>query len=142
MPSSDSASTATGCHSAPGAAPAAASRNRRSAITERPWFPTQTKSTFAKVSSKVCASTYSGLSSHASSALRQASQPCEPTGTRIRVHARLVETDVSPLFFKRLSDEMLGRRLASGEAAAFDELYRRYANRLAAYGAQRPGDHG
>jgi RNA polymerase sigma factor (sigma-70 family) len=49
---------------------------------------------------------------------------------------------VSPLFFKRLSDEMLGTRLAAGEAAAFDELYRRYANRLAAYGSHLLGDAG
>jgi RNA polymerase sigma factor (sigma-70 family) len=49
---------------------------------------------------------------------------------------------VSPLFFKRLSDEILGSRLASGEAAAFDELYRRYANRLAAYGGHLLGDAG
>ena len=42
---------------------------------------------------------------------------------------------MSPLFCKRLSDESLGSRLASGEAAAFDELYRRYVNRLAAYGS-------
>jgi RNA polymerase sigma-70 factor (ECF subfamily) len=47
---------------------------------------------------------------------------------------------VSPLFFKRLSDESLGSRLASGEAAAFDELYRRYSNRLAAYGSHLLGD--
>src|SRR3954471_2046127 len=37
---------------------------------------------------------------------------------------------------------MLGSRLASGEAAAFDELYRRYANRLAAYGSHLLGDAG
>ena len=49
---------------------------------------------------------------------------------------------MSPLFFKRLSDEVLGSRLASGEAAAFDELYRRYSNRLAAYGAHLLGDIG
>jgi RNA polymerase sigma factor (sigma-70 family) len=47
---------------------------------------------------------------------------------------------VSPLLFKRLSDENLGSRLASGEAAAFDELYRRYAHRLAAYGSHLLGD--
>jgi RNA polymerase sigma-70 factor (ECF subfamily) len=47
---------------------------------------------------------------------------------------------MSPLFFKRLSDESLGSRLASGEAAAFDELYRRYAHRLAAYGSHLLGD--
>jgi len=47
---------------------------------------------------------------------------------------------VSPLFCKRLSDESLGSRLASGEAAAFDELYRRYINRLAAYGSHLLGD--
>lgn len=47
---------------------------------------------------------------------------------------------MSPLFFKRLSDESLGSRLASGEAAAFDELYRRYSNRLAAYGSHLLGD--
>jgi RNA polymerase sigma-70 factor (ECF subfamily) len=47
---------------------------------------------------------------------------------------------VSPLHFKRLSDESLGSRLASGEAAAFDELYRRYVNRLAAYGSHLLGD--
>jgi len=47
---------------------------------------------------------------------------------------------MSPLFFKRLTDESLGSRLASGEAAAFDELYRRYAHRLAAYGSHLLGD--
>jgi RNA polymerase sigma-70 factor (ECF subfamily) len=47
---------------------------------------------------------------------------------------------VSPLLFKRLSDESLGSRHASGEAAAFDELYRRYVNRLAAYGSHLLGD--
>jgi RNA polymerase sigma factor (sigma-70 family) len=47
---------------------------------------------------------------------------------------------VSPLLLRRLSDESLGRRLASGEAAAFDELYRRYIHRLTAYGAQVLGD--
>jgi RNA polymerase sigma factor (sigma-70 family) len=47
---------------------------------------------------------------------------------------------VSPLLYKRLSDENLGSRLASGEAAAFDELYRRYAHRLAAYGSHLLGD--
>jgi RNA polymerase sigma factor (sigma-70 family) len=47
---------------------------------------------------------------------------------------------VSPLYPKRLSDESLGSRLASGEAAAFDELYRRYVHRLAAYGAHLVGD--
>jgi RNA polymerase sigma factor (sigma-70 family) len=47
---------------------------------------------------------------------------------------------VSPLLAKRLSDESLGSRLASGEAAAFDELYRRYVHRLAAYGAHLLGD--
>jgi RNA polymerase sigma-70 factor (ECF subfamily) len=40
----------------------------------------------------------------------------------------------------RVSDEQLGSRLASGEAAAFDELYRRYVNRLAAYGSHLLGD--
>jgi RNA polymerase sigma factor (sigma-70 family) len=49
-------------------------------------------------------------------------------------------TEVSPLLLRRLSDESLGRRLAVGEAAAFDELYRRYVNRLAAYGAHLLGD--
>jgi RNA polymerase sigma factor (sigma-70 family) len=47
---------------------------------------------------------------------------------------------VSPLVAKRLSDESLGSRLAAGEAAAFDELYRRYVHRLAAYGAHLLGD--
>ena len=47
---------------------------------------------------------------------------------------------MSPLLAKRLSDENLGSRLASGEAAAFDELYRRYVHRLAAYGAHLLGD--
>ncbi|MCW2963545.1 MAG: sigma-70 family polymerase sigma factor [Actinomycetia bacterium] len=47
---------------------------------------------------------------------------------------------MSPLLYKRLSDENLGSRLASGEAAAFDELYRRYAHRLAAYGSHLLGD--
>lgn len=41
---------------------------------------------------------------------------------------------------RRLSDEQLGRRLAQGEAAAFDELYDRYLHRLAAYGAHLLGD--
>jgi RNA polymerase sigma-70 factor, ECF subfamily len=47
---------------------------------------------------------------------------------------------VSPFLLRRLSDELLGSRLASGEAAAFDELYRRYVHRLAAYGANLLGD--
>jgi RNA polymerase sigma factor (sigma-70 family) len=47
---------------------------------------------------------------------------------------------VSPILLKRLSDERLGSRLASGEAAAFDELYRRYVHRLAAYGSHLLGD--
>lgn len=47
---------------------------------------------------------------------------------------------MSPFLLRRLSDELLGSRLASGEAAAFDELYRRYVHRLAAYGAQLLGD--
>ncbi|MFL5954057.1 MAG: sigma-70 family RNA polymerase sigma factor [Gaiellaceae bacterium] len=47
---------------------------------------------------------------------------------------------MSPRLFKRLSDENLGSRLASGEAAAFDELYRRYVHRLAAYASQLLGD--
>ena len=47
---------------------------------------------------------------------------------------------MSPLHVRRLTDEHLGSRLASGEAAAFDELYRRYVHRLAAYGAQLLGD--
>jgi RNA polymerase sigma-70 factor (ECF subfamily) len=47
---------------------------------------------------------------------------------------------VSPLLLRRLSDEQLGSRLASGEAAAFDELYRRYVHRLSAYGANLLGD--
>ena len=47
---------------------------------------------------------------------------------------------MSPHALRRLSDESLGRRLASGEAAAFDELHRRYVHRLAAYGAQLLGD--
>src|SRR5436305_3689680 len=37
---------------------------------------------------------------------------------------------------------MLGSRLVAGEAAAFDELYRRYASRLAAFGAHLLGDAG
>ncbi len=49
---------------------------------------------------------------------------------------------MSPLTLRRLSDEKLSSRLASGEAAAFDELYRRYAHRLAAYGGQLLGDGG
>ncbi|HST16598.1 MAG TPA: sigma-70 family RNA polymerase sigma factor [Gaiellaceae bacterium] len=48
---------------------------------------------------------------------------------------------MSPFLLRRLSDESLGRRLAAGEAAAFDELYRRYAHRLAAYGGYLLGDH-
>jgi RNA polymerase sigma factor (sigma-70 family) len=47
---------------------------------------------------------------------------------------------MSPFSLRRLSDERLSGRLASGEAAAFDELYRRYVHRLAAYGAQLLGD--
>ncbi|HEY6961493.1 MAG TPA: sigma-70 family RNA polymerase sigma factor [Gaiellaceae bacterium] len=47
---------------------------------------------------------------------------------------------MSPILLRRLSDEQLGGRLASGEAAAFDELYRRYVHRLAAYGAHLLGD--
>src|SRR3954447_2892901 len=47
---------------------------------------------------------------------------------------------MSPLLFRRLSDEQLGGRLATGEAAAFDELYRRYVHRLAAYGSHLLGD--
>ena len=62
------------------------------------------------------------------------------TTSQIRSSLQLVEVDVSPLLFKRPSDESLGSRLASGEAAAFDELYRRYSNRLAAYGSHLLGD--
>src|SRR5436190_21249403 len=47
---------------------------------------------------------------------------------------------MSPRALRRLSDERLTSRLAAGEAAAFDELYRRYAHRLAAYGAHLLGD--
>ena len=47
---------------------------------------------------------------------------------------------MSPFLLRRASDEHLGGRLAAGEAAAFDELYRRYARRLAAYGANLTGD--
>jgi RNA polymerase sigma factor (sigma-70 family) len=47
---------------------------------------------------------------------------------------------VSPITLRRLSDERLGSRLADGEAAAFDELFRRYVHRLAAYGARLLGD--
>ncbi len=47
---------------------------------------------------------------------------------------------MSPLLLRRLSDEQLGSRLALGEAAAFDELYRRYVHRLSAYGANLIGD--
>jgi RNA polymerase sigma factor (sigma-70 family) len=47
---------------------------------------------------------------------------------------------VSPFLLRRLSDESLGGRLASGEAVAFDELYRRYSHRLAAYGSHLLGD--
>lgn len=39
-----------------------------------------------------------------------------------------------------VSDERLSRRLATGEAAAFDELYRRYAHRLSAYASSLLGD--
>jgi RNA polymerase sigma factor (sigma-70 family) len=39
-----------------------------------------------------------------------------------------------------LSDERLSLRLASGEAEAFDELYRRYVHRLAAYAGSLLGD--
>jgi DNA-directed RNA polymerase specialized sigma24 family protein len=41
---------------------------------------------------------------------------------------------------QELPDERLVRALTEGEAAAFDELYRRYARRLAAYGARLLGD--
>ena len=47
---------------------------------------------------------------------------------------------MSPLVYRRLTDEQLGGRLARGEAPAFDELYRRYVHRLAAYGAHLLGD--
>ena len=47
---------------------------------------------------------------------------------------------MSPFLLRRLTDELLGSRLASGEAAAFDELYRRYLHRLSAYGAHLLGD--
>jgi RNA polymerase sigma-70 factor, ECF subfamily len=47
---------------------------------------------------------------------------------------------VSPVALRRLTDERLGSRLADGEAAAFDELFRRYVHRLAAYGAHLLGD--
>ena len=47
---------------------------------------------------------------------------------------------MSPFLLRRLSDELLGSRHATGEAAAIDELYRRYVHRLAAYGAQLIGD--
>jgi RNA polymerase sigma factor (sigma-70 family) len=47
---------------------------------------------------------------------------------------------VSALLGRTVSDEHLGRRLADGEASAFDELYRRYAHRLAAYGTHLLGD--
>ncbi len=47
---------------------------------------------------------------------------------------------MSPIGFQRLSDERLSTRLAAGEAAAFDELYRRYVHRLSAYGAHLLGD--
>lgn len=47
---------------------------------------------------------------------------------------------MSPFALRRLSDEALGRRLAGGEAPAFDELYRRYVHRLAAFGTHLLGD--
>lgn len=49
-------------------------------------------------------------------------------------------TTISVRVLERRSDEELGSRLASGEAAAFDELYRRYAPRLRAYGTFLLGD--
>jgi RNA polymerase sigma factor (sigma-70 family) len=58
----------------------------------------------------------------------------------IRLEPPVHKDDVSPFLLRRLSDELLGSRLASGEAAAFDELYRRYVHRLAAYGANLLGD--
>jgi RNA polymerase sigma factor (sigma-70 family) len=58
----------------------------------------------------------------------------------IRFRPSVDRDAVSPLLLRRLSDESLGRRLAQGEAAAFDELYRRYVHRLAGYGAQLLGD--
>jgi RNA polymerase sigma factor (sigma-70 family) len=39
-----------------------------------------------------------------------------------------------------ITDERLARSLSAGDAAAFDELYRRYARRLSAYGARLLGD--
>jgi RNA polymerase sigma factor (sigma-70 family) len=39
-----------------------------------------------------------------------------------------------------VSDERLSRRLATGEAAGFDELYRRYSHRLSAYASGLLGD--
>lgn len=62
------------------------------------------------------------------------------TNASIRRRHDVRSDDVSPLLLKRLSDESLGSRLASGEAAAFDELYRRYVNRLSAYGSHLLGD--
>lgn len=41
---------------------------------------------------------------------------------------------------QRASDEALSRKLAAGDATAFDELYRRYAGRLGVYGARLVGD--
>lgn len=62
------------------------------------------------------------------------------TISAIRLEPATHKDDVSPFLLRRLSDELLGSRLASGEAAAFDELYRRYVHRLAAYGANLLGD--
>jgi RNA polymerase sigma-70 factor (ECF subfamily) len=47
---------------------------------------------------------------------------------------------VNAFLAQRASDEALTRKLARGNAAAFDELYRRYAARLALYGARLLGD--
>jgi len=62
------------------------------------------------------------------------------TTSEIRSGPDVGTEDVSPFMLKRLSDESLGSRLAAGEAAAFDELYRRYVHRLAAYGSHLLGD--
>ena len=47
---------------------------------------------------------------------------------------------MSPLLFNRRSDEHLAGRIAAGDAAAFDELYKRYSVRLGAYGRRLLGD--
>jgi RNA polymerase sigma factor (sigma-70 family) len=66
--------------------------------------------------------------------------PPPPTASTATTTTRATTTAVAATISRRLADEELGRRLARGEAPAFDELYRRYAHRLAAYGTYLLGD--